>query len=86
MLTNHLKRLDFLGKGKGLWSVHPPFRTKSFYDNLENIINRINNDDLPETQYGFYDVVDELCDWKEGWDNLKKNRWWKGILHGKPAK
>lgn len=80
---NNFKRIDFLGEGRGLWSLHPPFRTKSFYENLENIIRRIETDDLPESQYGFYDVVDALCDWQEGWDNLKKNRWWKGILQTK---
>jgi hypothetical protein len=83
MLKNDLKRIDFLGAGKGLWSVHPPFRTKSFYENLENIIYRIDHQDLPESQYGFYDIVDEFCDWQEGWDNLKKNRWWKGFLQTK---
>jgi hypothetical protein len=83
MQRNSFKRIDFLGEGPGLWSLHPPFRTKSFYDNLENIISRIETNDLPESQYGFYDVVDELCDWQEGWDNLKKNRWWKGILQTK---
>jgi len=83
MQMNNFKRIDFLGEGKGLWSLHPPFRTKSFYENLEKIIKRIETNTLPESQLGFYDVVDELCDWQEGWDNLKKNRWWKGILRTK---
>ncbi|MDB5143948.1 MAG: hypothetical protein JWQ66_2661 [Mucilaginibacter sp.] len=86
MQLNDFKRLDFLGQGKGLWSLHPPFRTKSFYDNLGNIIDKINGGDLPSAQYGFYDIVDELCDWKEGWENLKKNRWWKGMLNGESNK
>lgn len=83
MERHHLERIDFLGNTKGLWTLHPPFRTQSFYDNLENIIARINSGNLPENQYGFYDIVDELCDWKEGWENLKKNRWWKRIQYDK---
>lgn len=86
MELNDLKRLDFLGQGKGLWSLHPPFRTKSFYDNLANIISRVDSGDLPEAQYGFYDVVDELCDWTDGWENLRRNRWWKGLLYDKSDK
>jgi hypothetical protein len=77
MEQHGFKRIDFLGTAEGLWSLHPPFRTKSFYDNLGEIISRITHGDLPESQYGYYDIVDELCDWTEGWDNLKKNRWWK---------
>lgn len=83
MLRNDFKRLDFLGKDQGLWSLHPPYRTKTFYDNLESIIDRIAKGDLPQSQYGFYDIVDELCDWQERWDNLKKNRWWNSIIQSK---
>ena len=82
MQLHDLKRVDFLGQGKGLWSLHPPFRTKSLFDNLEDLIEKINNNNLPDSQYGYYDIVDELCDWKEGWENLKRNRWWKKVLRG----
>jgi hypothetical protein len=79
MDTQHLMRIDFLGKGKGLWSLHPPYRTKTFYDNLQIIIANIEHGDLPEQQQGFYDIVDEVCDWTEAREKLKNNRWWKKI-------
>jgi len=77
MQMNGLKRIDFLGSGDGLWSLHPPYRSKSFYNALPQMITRIENNDMPQAQYGFYDVVDELCDWSEARENLKQNRWWR---------
>ncbi|MGN6180547.1 MAG: hypothetical protein ACTHNW_15270 [Mucilaginibacter sp.] len=79
MQTNGLKRIDFLGSGDGLWSLHPPYRSKNFYDKLPEILARIDNNDMPPSQYGFYDVVDELCDWGEAREKLKQNRWWKRL-------
>lgn len=77
MIAYGLKRVDFLGTGKGLWSLHPPYRTQAFYDNLPGLISRIELNDLPEKQQGFYDIVDEVCNWAEAREKLKQNRWWK---------
>ncbi|HEY9196634.1 MAG TPA: hypothetical protein VIM77_10225 [Mucilaginibacter sp.] len=77
MGSHHLKRIDFLGTGKGLWSLHPPYRTKAFYDNLPHLISRVESNDLPEEQHGFYDIIDLVCDWTEAKERLKQNRWWK---------
>ncbi|PWK79881.1 hypothetical protein LX99_00341 [Mucilaginibacter oryzae] len=74
---HQLKRVDFLGDGDGMWSLHPPYRTENFYEQLPAIIKRIENNDLPENQRGFYDLVDEVCDWTEAREKLKRNRWWK---------
>ena len=65
MKRHQLSRIDFLGRGKGLWSLHPPYRNAFFYENLPSIIKRIEENDLPESQKGFYDIVDELCDWND---------------------
>ncbi|MCO5947684.1 hypothetical protein [Mucilaginibacter flavidus] len=73
--NNGLERIDFLGQGKGLWSLHPPFRTKTFYENLETIITNIESGNLPEKQKGFYDIIDEICDWTEARETLKNKRW-----------
>jgi len=83
MIINHLKRIDFLGSGMGLWSLHPPFRTLSFYKNLPSIINDVEHNTLPSKQNGFYDLVDEVCDWTEAREKLKANRWWKRLLNGR---
>jgi hypothetical protein len=80
MRNQKLKRIDFLGIFPGLWSLHPPFRTEEFYLNLPTLINRIANNDLPSEQQGFYDIVDEVVDWSEAREKLKKNRWWTRLL------
>jgi hypothetical protein len=77
MDKHHLSRLDFLGEGRGLWSLHPPYRTNTFYDNLQTIITQVEYGELPEKQLGFYDLIDEVCDWSEAREKLKSNRWWK---------
>jgi len=75
----NFKRIDFLGVESGLWSLHPPYRTKTFYNNLSSIITRIEINDLPKAQNGFYDIIDDVCDWNEARVNLKNNRWWKKL-------
>ena len=75
-----LKRIDFLGSNTGLWSLHPPYRSLNFYTRLPEIIERIQRNDLPESQYGFYDIVDEVCDWTEAREKIKKYRWWKKYI------
>jgi hypothetical protein len=81
MATNLLKRIDFLGTGNGLWSLHPPYRTNTFYEHLPGMINKIEVNDLPEKQQGFYDIIDEVCDWTEARQKLKTNRWWKRLFN-----
>jgi len=77
MNKHYLKRIDFLGTGNGLWSLHPPYRTSGFYAGLPDLIKRIEINDLPESQQGFYDILDEVCDWTPARDKIKNNRWWK---------
>jgi hypothetical protein len=78
-IKNHqLKRIDFLGRGNGLWSLHPPYRTKSFLEHLPSLITRIESGNLPDQQCGYYDIIDEVCDWSEARLKLKNKRWWKG--------
>jgi hypothetical protein len=74
---NNLERIDFFGTAPGLWSLHPPYRTKTFYDNLGALISNVEVNNLPESQNGYYDMVDEACDWTEAKEKLKQNRWWK---------
>ena len=74
---HNLKRVDFLGTGTGLWSLHPPYRTSAFYEDLPNLLNRIYSNDLPKEQQGFYDIIDEVCNWSEAREGIKSNRWWK---------
>jgi hypothetical protein len=75
-----LERIDFLGTGKGLWSLHPPYRNELFYNSLPELIARVNENNLHPSQDGFYDIVDEVCDWTDAKEKLKKNRWWKKMF------
>jgi hypothetical protein len=83
MVKHNFERIDFLGTGKGLWSLHPPYRTTAFYNDLPELLRRIASGDLPEAQYGFYDMVNELCDWQEATAKIKNNRWWKRLLNAR---
>lgn len=77
MTKNNLKRIDFLGSDPGFWSLHPPYRTKTFYEQLPTLISCIELNKLPQKQHGFYDVIDEVCDWTAAREIIKNNRWWK---------
>jgi hypothetical protein len=63
MRKHDLIRVDYLGEGQGMWSLHPPFRTEQFYNDLQNIVYRIETGDLPDEQLGHYDLHDSICDW-----------------------
>ncbi|WP_316832710.1 hypothetical protein [Pedobacter aquatilis] len=71
MLKNDLIRIDFLGKHQGMWSLHPPYRNEYFHKSLKNLISRIESNEIPEVQRGFYDIVDELIDWSDARKKLK---------------
>jgi hypothetical protein len=61
--NNNLKRVDYLGTGLGMWSLHPPFRSDLFYKELPNIIHKIESGVMPPEQLGKYDLDDSLFDW-----------------------
>lgn len=81
MSSSGLSRVDFLGNGAGLWSLHPPYRNARFYKMLPQLISDITNRRLPEAQNGFYDIVDEVCDWSDARQALKNKRWWKKLIY-----
>ena len=53
-------RVDFLGAAPGMWSVHPPQRSREFYAALPELIRRIEQGDVPERQLGEFDLSDAL--------------------------
>ncbi|HVV55980.1 MAG TPA: hypothetical protein VHC47_11670, partial [Mucilaginibacter sp.] len=83
---NGLKRIDFLGRGNGLWTLHPPFRVVGFYERLPEIIKDIEQNNLPPEQYGFYDIVDEVCNWTEAREKISSNSWKTKLIHAKSHK
>lgn len=56
-------RVDMLGEDGGIWSLHPPRRSESFYAGIEGIISRLEAMDVPEDQLGYYDFTDSFFDW-----------------------
>jgi hypothetical protein len=65
METAGLLRLDFLGPEPGMWSLHPPYRSRLFYDRLPSIIEQIERGDVPDGQRGCHDIEDCMVDWSD---------------------
>ncbi len=57
------QRVDLLGSGAGMWSLHPPLRSEEFYAALPSLVERVETGDVPDAQRGDYDVNDSLVDW-----------------------
>lgn len=63
-LASHgLSRIDYLGQGDGMFSLHPPYRTAEFYQLLPELISRIETGDIPEGQRGDFDMNSSMIDW-----------------------
>jgi hypothetical protein len=60
-----MRRIDFLGQGAGMYSLHPIYRSETFYRELPNIIARIEAGDIPDGQRGDYDLNSSMIDWSE---------------------
>jgi len=65
MRAKGLRRVDFLGSGQGMWSVHPAFRSDRFYRELPHLIQRIEVNDIPDAQRGDYNLNDSMIDWSD---------------------
>jgi hypothetical protein len=54
-------RLDFLGTGDGMWSVHPIDRSPAFYASLGSLIALLEDGSAPtDEQRGHYDLDDSM--------------------------
>ena len=65
MNSKCLHRVDFLGAGGGMWSLHPLYRSPSFYEKLPELIQRVEEGDIPDGQRGDYDLNDSMLDWSD---------------------
>jgi hypothetical protein len=77
LVESGLARIDFLGRGPGLWGVHPPYRSELFYEQLPSLIERIEAGDVTEAQRGNHDVDDSMIDWS----GARKPRWRRLMRH-----
>ena len=80
MRTRGLARREFLGTGRGMWSLHPPYRCAAFYSKLPDLVRRVEEDDIPPGQRGDHDINDSMVDWSEARTALAYNRWWRRLL------
>jgi hypothetical protein len=65
MVRSGLIRLDFLGRAPGMWGVHPPYRSRAFYDGLPGLISDIECGNVRDGQRGCHDIEDCTIDWSD---------------------
>lgn len=63
MRERGLYRVDLLGSGSGMWSLHPPHRSALFYQRLPELIDAVERGNIPDGQLGDYDINDSMIDW-----------------------
>jgi hypothetical protein len=66
-----LRSVSFLGSAPGLWSLHPRWRSEALYAQLGELIDRVENDNIPEDQLGDFDMNDSMIDWSEVYQRSK---------------
>lgn len=76
MRREHMYRVDFLGAGPGMWSLHPPMRGAEFYARLPALIDRVESGDVPDAQRGHYNIEDAFFDWSSARAARAARPWW----------
>jgi hypothetical protein len=57
MKEKNVSRAIYLGRAPGMWALHPPLPPfPGFLDMLPKLIERIEKEDIPEGQRGYYDM------------------------------
>ena len=72
--ANDLWRVDFLGREPGMWSLHPPYRSETFYARLPELIAAVESSQVPDAQRGDYDMNDSMIDWSAQRANARRYR------------
>jgi hypothetical protein len=58
-----LVRVDFLGRGAGMWAVHPLYRSERFYARLPSLIEDIECGRIADAQRGDHELNHSMVDW-----------------------
>jgi hypothetical protein len=80
MRRNGLARVDLLGTGPGMWSLHPPMRSPEFFAALPELVRRVEAGDVPEGQRGDFDVNDSMVDWTSARASRARTRGMRRVL------
>ena len=75
MKRRDLWRVDLLGSGAGMWSLHPALRSDEFFAALPKLIRRVEEGDVPDEQRGDYDVNDSMIDWSSARAAQRQQAW-----------
>jgi hypothetical protein len=78
MKSSRKYRVDFLGAGRGLYSLHPLYRSEAFYHSIPDALRRLKDGDIPEDQLGHFNISDSFLDWGDA-----KVRYNQGRLRNK---
>jgi hypothetical protein len=70
-----MSRVDLLGSGAGMWSLHPSLKPPEYLSELPQIIARVEQGDLPPEQLGHYDIVDAFVDQSAMRRDRQRRRW-----------
>jgi hypothetical protein len=82
MIARDLYRLDYMGTGQGMYSLHPPYRSPQFYAALPSLIKRIEAGDIPESQRGDFDINSSMLDWSSAIAaKSRSKRYLKALKH-----
>jgi hypothetical protein len=63
MRSSRKYRVDFLGTGRGLYSLHPLYRSEAFYHSIPDALRRLKDGDIPDDQLGHFNISDSFLDW-----------------------
>lgn len=82
LMSKRFTRLDFLGSGNGMFSLHPTYRSPEFYHELPSLIARIEAGDIPLAQRGDHDLNASMHDWSSALkQRTMMKRYRKAIKH-----
>ncbi|MGA2283426.1 MAG: hypothetical protein ABSH07_07080 [Candidatus Dormibacteria bacterium] len=81
MAGRGMKRIDFLGAAPGMWAIHPPFRSALFYERLPELVQSVEEGQVPEEQRGRHDMGDSMIDWS----SARRPRWRRMLTHARLA-
>jgi hypothetical protein len=80
MMSFRKFRVDFLGTGRGLYSLHPLYRSEAFYQSIPDALRRLREDDIPDDQLGRFDISDSFLDWGDAKARYNQARFWNKLI------